>query len=122
MDNTKKTLVMGASPNPERYSWKAVTALRRHQQEVVAVGNRSGMINDVIIHTDLPAVKDIDTITLYMNAHRQEAFYDYLLGLSPKRLIFNPGAENSELKALAQERGIETVEGCTLVMLSIGNY
>ncbi len=122
MSDSKKTLVLGASPNPERYSWKAVNSLRRHGHEVVAVGNRAGNISDVAIHTDLPAAEDVDTVTLYMNAQRQHDFYDYILGLSPERLIFNPGAENRELATLAQQKGIETVEGCTLVMLSIGNY
>ena len=114
--------MLGASPNSGRYSWKAVQSLRSHGHEVVAVGNREGTIGDVEIHTDLPAAKDVDTVTLYMNAGRQRAFHDYILGLSPKRLIFNPGAENDELADLAGKKGIETVEGCTLVMLSIGNY
>lgn len=122
MKENKKTLVLGASPNPGRYSYTAVNSLRRHGHEVVAVGNRTGEIGDIPIQTDLPHPEDIDTVTLYMNPERQKAYYDYILKLSPKRLIFNPGTENDELETLAENHGIETVEGCTLVMLSIGNY
>lgn len=122
MKQTKKTLVLGASPNPSRYSFLAVNSLRRHGHEVVAVGNRTGEIADISIQTELPHSEDIDTVTLYMNPERQKEYYQYILELSPKRLIFNPGTENDELETLAQNHGIETVEGCTLVMLSIGNY
>lgn len=118
----KKTLVLGASPNPERYSWKAVTSLRRHGHEVTAVGNRAGDISDVHIHTDHPDEPGVHTVTLYLNPQRQVDYYDYIFSLSPQRIVFNPGTENPELETLAAERGIETVEGCTLVMLSIGNY
>ena len=122
MKQTKKTLVLGASPNPARYSFLAVNSLRRHGHEVVAVGNRTGEIADISIQTELPHPEDIDTVTLYMNPERQKAYYQYILEISPKRLIFNPGTENDELETLADNHGIETVEGCTLVMLSIGNY
>jgi len=122
MKQTKKTLVLGASPNSARYSFLAVNSLRRHGHEVVAVGNRTGEIADISIQTELPHPDDIDTVTLYMNPERQKEYYNYILELSPKRLIFNPGTENDELETLAQNHGIKTVEGCTLVMLSIGNY
>jgi uncharacterized protein len=118
----KKTLVMGASPNPERYAYLAVNRLRKHGHEVVAYGNRAGHVADVDIQTELPHPEAVDTVTMYMNAQRQTAYHDYILGLHPKRIVFNPGAENPELVALAEAQGIETVEGCTLVMLSIGNY
>lgn len=118
----KKTLVIGASLNNERYSWMAVNRLRQYGHSVVAYGNKSGTIADVNIETDLPHPDDIDTVTMYMNAQRQTELQDYILSLKPKRIIFNPGAEYPAFAALAAERGIETVEGCTLVMLSIGNY
>lgn len=118
----KSTLVLGASPNPVRYSWQAVGALRRHGYEVVAVGNRAGQVADVTILMDIPSDQKVHTVTLYMNAQRQKDYYDRILALQPQRIIFNPGAENPELERLATEKGIETVEGCTLVMLSIGNY
>lgn len=122
LTTSKKTLVLGASPNPERYAWKAVTALRRRGHEVVAVGNRAGLIGDTTILTGMPPAADVDTVTLYLNPQRQQAFYNYLISLSPKRIVFNPGTENPELMELAAQHGIESVVGCTLVMLSIGNY
>ena len=118
----KKTLVLGASPNPERYSWKAVTALKKHGHEAIAVGNRAGEIDGQKIETGLPILENIDTVTLYLNEERQRDFYKYIFDQKPRRIIFNPGAENHELSALAHLKGIESVEGCTLVMLSIGNY
>jgi predicted CoA-binding protein len=118
----KKTLVLGASPNAERYSWKAVMALQRNGHEVVAVGSRDGKIGEVEIQTGQPPVPEVDTVTLYVGGDRQEDLVDYILQLKPKRLIFNPGTENPVLKRLALEKGIEPLEACTLVMLSIGNY
>ena len=122
MSKSKKTLVLGASPNPERYSWKAVSRLHSNQHEVIALGARSGAIGEVPIQTTPPQVEDVDTVTLYLGPDHQPQYYDYILGLHPKRIIFNPGTENPELMHLAQEQNIEVVEGCTLVMLSIGNY
>lgn len=119
---SKSTLVLGASPNPVRYSWKAVGDLRRYGHEVIAVGNRAGRIADVNIQMNVPEGQKVHTVTLYMNAQRQKDYYEHILALQPQRIIFNPGAENPELERLATEKGIETVEGCTLVMLSIGNY
>ena len=118
----KKTLVLGATPNPARYAYLAVMRLRRHGHEVVPLGNRQGEIEGLSILQDRPALEGIDTVTLYLNAERQREYYDYIFSLNPRRIIFNPGAENPELRRLAEERGIETVEGCTLVMLSIGAY
>jgi predicted CoA-binding protein len=118
----KKTLVLGASPNADRYSWKAVVALRQNGHEVIAVGTRKGRIGDVEIRTDQPTIPEIDTITLYLGADRQAAVTDYILQLKPKRILFNPGTENHELERLASEKGIETLEACTLVMLSLGTY
>ncbi len=118
----KKTVVLGATTNPERYAYLATTRLRRYGHEVIPVGLRTGRIGDVDILEGTPAVENVDTVTLYMRAERQRPLYDYIFSLQPKRIIFNPGTENPELTALAEERGIETVEGCTLVMLSIGAY
>ena len=119
----KKTMVLGASPNPNRYSYAAVEKLRRNGHDVVAVGVRSGMIGDVRIQTDLPSVSDVDTVTLYLGPARQEPYYNYILKtVRPKRIIFNPGTENRELMQKALEKGIEALGACTLVMLSLGNY
>ncbi len=118
----KKTLILGATPNPERYSYMATIRLAKHGHEVVPVGIRKGEIEGIQIIEGKPALEDVDTVTLYLGAARQPEYYDYIFSLNPKRIIFNPGAENPELMKLAQERSIETVEGCTLVMLSIGGY
>jgi len=118
----KKTLVLGATPNPDRYAYLATVKLRSQGHEVVPVGIKKGMIGDLEIVNGRPLPGDIDTVTLYLGPERQQEYYDYILSLKPKRIIFNPGTENDELAALAEANGIETVEACTLVMLSIGNY
>jgi predicted CoA-binding protein len=118
----KKTLVLGASENPARYSFEAVTRLRKHGHEVVAVGRKSAVVAGVQIETEPPTVNDIDTVTLYLNPTAQKAYYDFILSLHPKRIIFNPGTENEELEELAQQNGIAAIEACTLVMLNTGQY
>ncbi len=118
----KKTLVLGATPNPGRYAYLAMHALTRHGHEAVPVGIRAGEVAGIPILKGMPAIPDIDTVTLYVGPQRQVAYYDYILSLRPRRIIFNPGTENPELEARAEAQGIEIVEGCTLVMLSIGAY
>lgn len=118
----KKTVVLGATPNPARYAYLAVMRLHKYGHEVIPVGVRVGSIDGIPIQQGKPALSDVDTVTLYLNPMRQEEYYDYILSLQPKRIIFNPGTENPELERLAQKAGIETEEGCTLVMLSIGSY
>jgi predicted CoA-binding protein len=117
-----KTLVIGASENPARYANMAIQRLRQHNHEVVALGLKDGEAYGVKIQRQREQFKDIHTVTLYLNAQRQKELYDYILGLKPKRIVFNPGAENPELVQLASKQGIECVEACTLVMLSIGNF
>jgi len=118
----KKTVVIGASENPERYSNKAIHRLVSHQHPVVAIGLRKGNVDGVEIITDRPQMDDIDTVTLYVNPKNQEAYYDYILSLKPKRIIFNPGTENIVLEHMAEENGIKTMEACTLVLLGTGQY
>jgi uncharacterized protein len=118
----KKTVVFGATDNPERYAYKAANSLSRHGHEVVPVGIRKGTVAGKPILNGKPAVTDVDTVTLYVGTRNQAEWYDYILSLQPKRIIFNPGTENDELEQMAASRGIETVEGCTLVMLAIGDY
>ncbi|HRQ84504.1 MAG TPA: CoA-binding protein [Flavobacteriales bacterium] len=122
MPNAKKTLVLGASLKEERYSNMAIRNLRRHNQPVVAVGLREGEVGDVHIGKDLPEGLRVDTVTMYLNAHNQEAWRERILAMKPKRIIFNPGAENPAFERAAQEAGIETLEACTLVMLNTGQY
>jgi predicted CoA-binding protein len=122
MIKSKKTMVLGASANPARYSYLAIKKLTAHQHPVVAIGKKNGKVGEVNIGTDHLPVSDVDTITLYLNPVNQQQYYDYILNLKPKRIIFNPGTENEYLIKKAKENDIETVVGCTLVMLSIGNY
>ncbi len=119
---SKKTLVLGASENPARYGNKAIHALRRKGHEVVAIGNRKGQVLDVDIETEQKPLDGMDTVTLYLNPTNQQPYIDYILSLKPKRIIFNPGTENMQLEALAEEAGIEPMQACTLVLLSIGRY
>ena len=118
----KKTLVIGASENPQRYSYLAVQRLNAHNHPVIALGKRSGNIGNTIIETEHKPFENIDTVTLYLNPVRQKEYCDYILSLRPKRIIFNPGAENDELYELAKSKGIAVEEACTLVMLSTGQY
>lgn len=122
MSNSKKTLIIGASENTARYSNMAFRSLNRHGHEVVMIGNKEGEIDAHPILKGTPKVEDIDTITLYLNPKNQESYYDYILTLKPKRIIFNPGTENQNLEKMTSQNGIETIEACTLVMLSTGQY
>jgi predicted CoA-binding protein len=115
----KVTLVIGASPNPERYSWKAVRSLQVRNIPVVAIGRRDADLGNLKIRKGMPEdIGTIHTITLYINAISQKEYYNYILSIHPKRIIFNPGTYNPELSELAEKEGIEVVEDCMLVMLS----
>jgi predicted CoA-binding protein len=116
------TLVIGASTNPERYANKAIRKLLTYGHPVQALSNKAGEVNGVLFQKPFPKLEDIDTVTLYINPLLQKQYYDYLLGLKPRRVIFNPGTENEELETLLHANGIEPIEACTLVMLSIGVY
>lgn len=118
----KKTLVIGASANPARYSYLAVQKLSEHQHPVIALGIKKGLIGNTEIEMERKAFEQIDTVTLYINPFHQKEYYGYILALKPKRIIFNPGTENEELFKLAQQKGIKPVEACTLVLLSTGQY
>jgi uncharacterized protein len=118
----KKTLILGASPNPERYAYIAAQRLKKAGYEILPVGTKKGEIEGTPIENGTPQYKDVDTVTLYLNPDNQKPYYDYILLLKPKRIIFNPGTENWELVKLAKEQDIETEIACTLVMLSVGNY
>jgi predicted CoA-binding protein len=118
----KKTLVLGASENPARYSYLAIKRLLTHQHPVVALGKRAGVLNGVTIEKEKKDWSGIDTVTLYLNPQNQKQYYDYLMSLKPRRIIFNPGTENEELYALAKKNGIQVQEACTLVLLSTGQF
>lgn len=117
-----KTIVLGASTNPSRVSYSAVHRLKNKGEEVIPIGIKKGSIADIPIINDRPELKNIDTITLYLNPKRQEAYYDYMLSLKPRRIIFNPGTENAELVRLAKAKDIETEYACTLVLLATDSY
>jgi predicted CoA-binding protein len=122
MNEKKKTLVLGASDNPSRYSFLALQRLKNHGHPVVAIGKRNSIVGDVVIEKEKKPFENIDTVTLYLNPFHQKEYYDYIISLKPKRIIFNPGAENDELADLAKQNGIQPKEACTLVMLSTGQY
>lgn len=122
MLNNKPTVVIGASPNPDRYSYKATISLQHHGHPVFPLGIRNGKIDNLNIITDKPELKNIDTVTLYVGPDNQKPWVDYIFSLNPNRIIFNPGTENTELKNLATDKGIEVLEACTLVLLSINQY
>ncbi|WP_142683820.1 CoA-binding protein [Chitinophaga polysaccharea] len=122
-NNDKKlTVVLGASPNPERYSHLAVNRLKAKGHPVVAIGKRAATIGDTPIITEHPPLEKVDTVTMYLNPVAQKEYYDYILQLRPNRIIFNPGAENPELEDIARQHNIRPVEACTLVMLSTGQF
>jgi uncharacterized protein len=118
----KKTLVLGATPNPDRYAYLAANRLARHGHEIVNVGIKTGSVAGVPIEKPETIHPDIDTITLYVGPRNQPSLYDYILKTKPKRVVFNPGTENEELEALLKQNEIEPVEACTLVLLSTGQY
>ena len=117
-----KVVVMGASPNHERFSYKAVKALRKRDYDVVAIGTQEGEISDVVIDTGRPAIDSVDTVLLYLNSENQKKCYDYILSLKPRRIIFNPGTHNQELMDLAERNNIEVVSHCALIMLNTDKF
>jgi hypothetical protein len=117
-----KTLVLGASSNPERYSNKAIFSLLQHGHQVEAIGNKQDVAHGVTIHKELIHVPDVHTVTLYLNPKNQEIYYDYIVTLNPKRVIFNPGTENRDLQELLRQNQIQFEEACTLVLLTTHQY
>jgi uncharacterized protein len=117
------TLVLGASPNPERYSFRAVRTLQSMNLPVIALGRRDYELQDIRIRKGMPDdIGSVHTIALYLNAKNQQQYYDYILSLQPKRIIFNPGTANSEFENLLTERNIEVVTDCMLAMLHCGRF
>ncbi len=119
---TGKTLVLGASTSPTRYSFLATHQLLKKGHAVVLVGKSSGMVEGNTILTTWPADENIDTITMYLAPHNQQKYYADILESGARRVIFNPGTENDELENLARAKGMEVEEACTLVLLSVNQY
>ncbi len=118
----KKTLVLGATTNPERFAYMAVRKLKYSNVPVVAVGLREGEISGVRIEKPFPKFEDIHTVTLYIGPKNLPAYYDYILGLKPSRVIFNPGTESPEFAGILEAAGIEVVHACTLIMISNNQF
>jgi predicted CoA-binding protein len=118
----KKTVVIGATENPARYANQATHSLLRYGHDVELIGLRAGSIAGHPIQTGQPLLNDVDTVTLYVGPQNQTTLYDYVKAMKPRRVIFNPGTENPAFERALQVAGIEPIEACTLVMLSIGNY
>ncbi len=122
INKSKQTLVIGASIKPERYSNKAIRKLKAYGHPVFAVGLREGEVDDVPIRKAFPIKETIHTVTMYVGPDRQPPLYESILQLKPQRIIFNPGTENPVFQQQAQEKGIETIEDCTLVMMDTGKF
>ena len=118
----KKTLVIGASLKLDRYSNIALRKLVKYNHDTVAFGMKAGQVEGVTIDTQLQSYKDLDTVTLYLNPTRQKDYYNYIIGLHPKRVIFNPGTENPEFYKMLTASGIDYEVACTLVLLSTNQY
>ncbi|MCH6200469.1 CoA-binding protein [Aquiflexum sp. LQ15W] len=120
----KKTVIIGASSNPSRYAYLAAEMFAERQMTFVPVGIKTGIVfgKEILSIKEKPEIKDIDTVTLYLGPQNQPEWYDYIISLKPKRIIFNPGTENYEFEKLAKQNGIDTWEACTLVLLSTGQY
>ncbi len=119
-----KTVIIGSVPKPYRYAYQAATMLSERDLEFIPLGIQEGAVlgRKILNVNDKPTIEAVETLTLYINPTRQKEWYDYMISLRPKRIIFNPGTENQEFKLLAQKEGIECIEACTLVMLSTGVY
>ncbi len=120
----KKTVVLGASTNPARYSYFACQLLEEAKIDYVPVGIKKGKINDkeILDLRKTPEIDDVHTITLYLNPMNQKEWYKYIISLKPTRIIFNPGTENNELMQMASESGIDTLFACSLVLLQTGQF
>lgn len=118
----KKTLVLGASMNPDRFSYMAIRKLKYGNIPVVAVGLREGEVSGVRIEKPFPKFEGIHTVSIYIGPRNLTAYHDYILSLKPKRVIFNPGTESQAFAEILSEAGVEVVYGCTLVMVANSRY
>lgn len=117
-----KVLVIGASDKPERYSYKAINMLTDHEHSVTPVSIKKGNVAGIDFVKEVPKNENFDTVTLYINPKLQEQYYQEIVDLKPRRVIFNPGTENEEFQSLLKDNNIEPVEACTLVMLTVGSF
>ncbi|PWJ97771.1 hypothetical protein BC749_106179 [Flavobacterium araucananum] len=122
MMKNKKTLVLGATTKPDRYAFRAINMLVEKGHTVLAIGQNTGEVAGVKIYTKAIPVKNIDTVTLYLNPARQRDYYNYIIEAQPKRVVFNPGTENPELYQLLELNNIKAEVACTLVLLATNQY
>lgn len=122
MTKNKKTLVLGATTKPERYAFKAITMLVDKGHSVLAIGQNAGEVAGIKIRTKAIPLKNIDTVSLYLNPVRQREYYNYIVDAKPKRVIFNPGTENPEFYQLLTLNGIKVEVACTLVLLTTNQF
>jgi hypothetical protein len=115
-------VVLGASPDPGRYSYRAVRQLVKRNYEVVAIGKKKGLIGDILIETGQPPIQDVHTILIYLSPHHQGEIFDYVLSLRPKRVIFNPGTESPEFEEILISHNVEVVHDCSLVMMAMDRF
>lgn len=118
----KRTLIIGASNNPERYAYKAAERLLQYGHEIELLGLRNDSVFGQVIDTEKKAFENIDTVTMYVGPQRQDEYFEYIISLKPKRVIFNPGTENPNFEALLAKNNIESEIACTLVLLGTGQY
>jgi uncharacterized protein len=118
----KKTLVLGATPRPDKYANIAINRLVDKGHSVIAIGQQPGEVAGIKIQTKQIPLTNIDTVTLYLNPSNQRDYYNYIVESNPKRVIFNPGTENPQFYQLLQSNGIKVEVGCTLVMLATNQY
>ena len=118
----KKTLVLGASIQPDKYSYKAISMLAEKGHSVLAIGQKAGEVARIKIHTKAIPLKNIDTVTLYLNPVRQRDYYNYIIDSKPKRVVFNPGTENPEFYQLLEQNNIKYEVACSLVLLATNQY
>ncbi|WP_254091673.1 CoA-binding protein [Dawidia soli] len=123
-NNTKKTVIIGATTDPSRYAYLAAQMLTSYGHEIVPVGIKTGTVSGAEIRDirQRPVIEGVDTVTLYIGPQRQPEWYDYILGLKPRRIIFNPGTENETFEKMAEDRGVEALHACTLVLLRSRQY
>ncbi|MFA9189927.1 CoA-binding protein [Flavobacterium sp. FZUC8N2.13] len=118
----KKTLVLGATTKPDRYAFRAINMLVEKGHSVLAIGQNTGEVSGIKIRTKAIPLKNIDTITLYLNPKNQRNYYNYIVEVQPKRVVFNPGTENPELYQLLELNNIKVEVACTLVLLATNQY
>ena len=117
-----KTLVIGASVNPNRYSYKVVLKLLDSGIKVIPMGINQGNIADLVIVRHFEKQKDSHTVSIYIKPEIQKEYYKYIINLQPKRVLFNPGTENPIFSQILKKHNIYWENSCSLVLLSTNQY